>query len=399
MKAIVLNKRIFTLLLSSIACLSVAYPQGINFEQLGIEKAMEKSVSENKLLFIDCYTTWCGPCRLMSRDVFPNDTVGAFFNENFVNIKVDMDSQEGVELGKKYNVTGYPTLLFVDPRNGEVVNKLIGGNSDIQWLIAGAEKALDPARNIPGLMEVYLRDRKNRDALTKLLDNLIVCQMDDEKEEILSTFLNELPEEEKCDLDIWRIIEKYVTDVYSDSYSFLKNNAACYERIVGEKTIDDKINNLTKNAIQQFLYRKRVPHEHFNINKFKALHAIIHNQTNSKNNFYKAQYAMIKEAQNGEYDAMLDAMEDALQLELVEKSDQLFFIWLNLTYLFECDEKPIIDRGLAWAEHIKPEENMRMRSYWLGMKARLYAAKGDFHTEQALRNEAANIQQSLNDIK
>lgn len=100
---------------------------GITFQDLSFSEALKKAGMENKLLFVDCFTTWCGPCRMLSQHVFTDSVFADYFNRHFINLKVDMEKGEGIELGKKYDVRGYPTLLFLDS-NGEVVHRLIGAD-------------------------------------------------------------------------------------------------------------------------------------------------------------------------------------------------------------------------------------------------------------------------------
>lgn len=95
--------------------------QGINFEHITLEEALVKAKNENKLVFIDFYTVWCGPCKKMVRDIFPLATVGEVYNKNFINLKLDAE-KEGQAVAKQYNVTGYPTLLYLDT-NGKVLLK------------------------------------------------------------------------------------------------------------------------------------------------------------------------------------------------------------------------------------------------------------------------------------
>src|SRR5690554_7882772 len=71
---------------------------GIFFESLTFEEAIQKAKKENKLIFLDAYAVWCGPCKLMDRTTFKSEKVGALFNENFINIKIDMEKGEGVDL-------------------------------------------------------------------------------------------------------------------------------------------------------------------------------------------------------------------------------------------------------------------------------------------------------------
>jgi len=94
--------------------------QGIVFETGTLNEALEKAKQEGKALFVDCYTSWCGPCQMMSKRVFPDKTVGDFMNPSFVSMKIDMEKGEGVELAKRWKVDSFPTYLVLDAQ-GEVV--------------------------------------------------------------------------------------------------------------------------------------------------------------------------------------------------------------------------------------------------------------------------------------
>ena len=81
-----------------------------NFQELSLEKAREQARAENKPIFLDCYTSWCGPCKMMANDVFTLEAAGNYFNKNFVCVKIDMEKGEGPAIGKQYEVDAYPTL-------------------------------------------------------------------------------------------------------------------------------------------------------------------------------------------------------------------------------------------------------------------------------------------------
>lgn len=83
-------------------------------------QALAKAKKENKKLMVDCYTLWCGPCRYMATNIFPNDTLGAYMNEHFVCMKLDMEHGEGPERNKTFNVKAYPTFIFFDADGKEM---------------------------------------------------------------------------------------------------------------------------------------------------------------------------------------------------------------------------------------------------------------------------------------
>lgn len=110
--------------------------QGIQFIEDNWNKALEEAKKENKLIFLDAYASWCGPCKLLKRKTFPDKTAGDFFNKNFINVAVDMEKGDGPALGAKYRVTAYPTLIITDT-NGNIVTYTQGYISPKQLIEFG----------------------------------------------------------------------------------------------------------------------------------------------------------------------------------------------------------------------------------------------------------------------
>jgi peroxiredoxin len=99
--------------------MSAQNQKGINFQKIDLEAAKKIAQKENKLIFIDVFTTWCGPCKLMQKNVFPDEKLGKMFNKNFVSLAIDAE-KEGVDLAKKFKISNFPSYLFLD-KNGELV--------------------------------------------------------------------------------------------------------------------------------------------------------------------------------------------------------------------------------------------------------------------------------------
>lgn len=99
--------------------------EGIRFESCTFDEALKKAEQSGKLVFMDCYTSWCDPCRMMANQVFTQPAVGDYFNKHFVNLKMDMEKGEGKTLATRYAVSAYPTLLILDAE-GNVLKKIVG---------------------------------------------------------------------------------------------------------------------------------------------------------------------------------------------------------------------------------------------------------------------------------
>lgn len=135
------------LVLFLIAILSplVFWAQGILFETGTFAAALDKAKQENKIVFLDVYTTWCGPCKQMAANLFPTAEAGKLYNKHFVNYKIDAEKGEGIEVAAKYKIQGYPTNLFLKP-DGSVVYTVMGAG-DLNWFLENANVAIAESKD------------------------------------------------------------------------------------------------------------------------------------------------------------------------------------------------------------------------------------------------------------
>lgn len=110
---------------AAISAVAKGETAGMAFVEKSFEDLLAQARAEDKVIFIDAYTTWCGPCKMMAKNVFPAPSVGTVYNERFINAKFDMEKGEGPGLAQRYSVMAYPTYLFIDG-NGEMVHKGLG---------------------------------------------------------------------------------------------------------------------------------------------------------------------------------------------------------------------------------------------------------------------------------
>jgi len=146
--------------------ISVIY-QGVEFIDGEWGEILALAELEGKTIFLDAYTDWCRPCKVMDKDVFSRPDIGDFYNDHFLNVKMNMEAGEGVALAKKYQIIAYPTLLFLN-YDGSVVHRF-AGYKGIMGMFDLAKKALGNENNIASLKEKYeLGERDPKFLLTYL---------------------------------------------------------------------------------------------------------------------------------------------------------------------------------------------------------------------------------------
>lgn len=170
-------------------------PVGIRFFTGTWQGLLAEAKKQNKPIFVDVYTTWCGPCKLMAKEAFPDKAVGELFNANFVSYQIDAEKGEGLAVAKQYNVTAYPTSLFVSA-DGNLIQRTVGYGG-IKGLLDEAGKAVEAAKD-PKSVAVWDKEfadgKRDADFLKSYLAKRGTLGMPNP--EALDAFLSVVPESE-----------------------------------------------------------------------------------------------------------------------------------------------------------------------------------------------------------
>ena len=212
--------------------------QGIDFLKGSWKEALAMAQKENKLIFVDCYTSWCGPCKKMAKTVFTDLEVGKFFNEKFVSIKLNMEKLEGKEFKESFTVSAYPTMFFINPK-GEMVHTLVGG-VDAKTLLAQAAKALN-ATGMAYMDAKYEGGERNPLFIKDYLVMLSEANQGKKAETVCKEYLNTLEKVQLKEKAYWDLFMKYVNDVHSDLFMYVYDNRDEFCNLFGKKIVDRKI--------------------------------------------------------------------------------------------------------------------------------------------------------------
>ena len=251
-----MNKAIIVLILALIT--TSMFSQGVQFENVTLKEAIEKAKQENKIVFIDCYTTWCAPCKWMSKEVFTHEKVGNYFNQNFVNLKIDMARGEGPDIEKIYNVVNYPTLLFIDT-DMKLLHKLVGGKT-VDELIEEAQNALDPNKRITTMDAKYNNGERNLEFLLVYFNALSQASDKHRITEVAKYIVASLPIEKFDNKEMFTILTKANIELGSQNYHYILSNEESLKLKVGSS----EYYGLLDGIINNYLFKKSQSVQHLN---------------------------------------------------------------------------------------------------------------------------------------
>ncbi len=139
---------------------------------------IEKAKAENKYIFVDAFATWCGPCKYMATNIFTKEEVSELYNSSFINVKMQMDTsvrdneevrkwyETAHNMGKKYGIVAYPTLLYFK-NDGTLVHRLVG-SMEADVFMAKTKFLLEQENQYYPMVERYRKGEKDADFLKKL---------------------------------------------------------------------------------------------------------------------------------------------------------------------------------------------------------------------------------------
>ncbi|WP_065218987.1 MULTISPECIES: thioredoxin family protein [Butyricimonas] len=173
------------------------------------QEVLQRAQRENKLIFVDCYTSWCGPCKQLATEIFPQKKMGKYLNKHFVNAKYDVEKGEGLTIWNLYEkeITVFPTMLILTPQ-GEIIHKVAGTRS-ADKLIAAIDMGLQ-GNTIYNSRKEYETGNREWDFVQKYLNLLELAAERKEYAKVAREYAARFPIDSLLNKDIWDITGKLV---------------------------------------------------------------------------------------------------------------------------------------------------------------------------------------------
>ena len=216
-------KTLFTFILLSLI-IPVSHAQEINFEKGTWEDAVAKAKTQNKPIFIDFFTTWCGPCKLLDQKVYSKPEVIQKMNANFINVKIDAEKGEGPDLARRFEVSAYPFLVWADKNQNVLLTD--AGYMPVGEFMKSVDNALNQYKE--GRLEDYENQYRagKRDAafMADFINKRRAMVMDNR--ELVEQYLLTIPVSEQTSEKTLKLLAENTFTLNGKAIEILKNQLA-----------------------------------------------------------------------------------------------------------------------------------------------------------------------------
>ncbi len=331
-----------------------------NFREIAYKEALAAAKAEKKLVFIDFYTSWCGPCKMMMKNIFPLKEVGDYLNAKFVCIKIDAEKGEGPELAKKYKVKAYPTFVVIDATEKVLMTKE-GGSMDGISFITSIDRQIDPNKTPERMQQRYESGERTADLISAYagmkLEQVYKSRRPDmsKREEafkIVQDYFNGLNDRQKLaeeNLFIYTSFTESPTDAIA-RYMIAHRNE--FAPAVKDK-ISKQIRDLYKIEIQKYL-TAQIPFEQQRYDVVKG--GIVDLELN-KDNYYTEAFRFIECHGKGDLNVFMTLCENRYE-QL--NDDYKANIMYNFAALFTNGDEVVKKRAAKFVRQLFLEMDARM---------------------------------------
>lgn len=373
-------KKILTIAALLASLCAGAQNRSINFapEDITAEEMFTQAAAQGKLIFMDCFASWCGPCKQMAANVFTQDAVADFYNENFFCVKFDMEKGEGAKLNKQYGIGAFPTFLFIDPTTRFIVHTAVGGRPAGEFIEVG-KKALDPSLRAQGPKQAYEAGDRSRETVADYMKMLQNAHLYGMMNDVAADFLKGKSAEELAEPENWAIFAQGISDydteaaqtVFSDKQFFIDN--------IGEREVEGKLTSILNSYIREFVHSKAVgPDESFDREKYLKAKAVVESSGLASAPGILLQMKATEANSRGDVKGIIKCLEENLKTGAVPEYSNQFFTASNVARLTQADTKKLRKLALKFMDKLfNSGKNDLDRANALRMKGILLDQYGD----------------------
>ncbi|MBP3756180.1 MAG: thioredoxin fold domain-containing protein [Prevotella sp.] len=232
-------RHLFITWLLMACCPLVATAQGVVFVDKMLDEALALAKKEGKMVFVDCYGTYCPPCKKMLVEEFPKKEMGDYLNKGFISVKYNLDNEPYKKLSKQWEVSMYPTFVFLNS-DGELLYRMVGFR-EADKFIAEAKKGI-AENKIGKLVSQYKGGDRSWGFMTTYLKELERMRMREDAHKIAMEILAVPTTDLTTNAEAFDIFSRYVENPYDEVFLRANSQRDALVKAYGEKAakkIDD----------------------------------------------------------------------------------------------------------------------------------------------------------------
>ena len=368
---------------------------GICFERDTMwKKVLKKAKQERKLVFVDCYTSWCIPCKKMAMEVFVLDSVGSYFNKHFVSVKYDIEKDSvGAALKRRFAITAVPTLLFIEPASANMVHKSVGGLSANQ-LLDVAEQAIDPEHNLQALKKRYAQGEQGKEFMNELLITLLFAGDKAMQAQVGEEYVNSLNIQDLKDDANWGMFKMFISDPLAASVCMLMDSIEYARKELGREKVDAAIEELYYYASHEMAAWNSVTGGTFDEERNKRMIRYLLKFDHPNVPGMLAELYTAEHVRQNNYRAMLDEMRNVMRFNMFRQGREVAYFHTFMQQLAQCKDMALLQEGIDWVnEEFVKTSDLNLKSNLMKRKAELLQQKGDMISAEIAMKKASMLQQ------
>ncbi|MCS3556142.1 MULTISPECIES: thioredoxin fold domain-containing protein [unclassified Sphingobacterium] len=335
--------------------------KGVHFEhKLTWDQIKAKAQAENKYIFVDCFTTWCGPCKTMTAKVFPQEKVGNVLNSNFISVKLQMDQtkndseevkswyDDAKKIAAEHKIAAFPTFLVFGP-NGKLVHRWVGG-SDADEFIKSIEESMNPETQYITLVEKYQEGNVDLDLSLRTMK----ASYDARNKQLAKQIINDIGFDKLLTSKYFSYLIHQIDSAESPALKVLKNEPKIAERLFKENEQARKeLNNVlfysvikpgleVKEGIDFDKFRKKFEQEYPFAHESQSIRLIACQYYNKTKNF----------------PALKDAVQEFLTIKDEDQKIHDSHLYIYVQSINEhCIDVDCIKAALGWTKLLLSREH------------------------------------------
>lgn len=240
--------KLYTMLLLFVCINTYAQEsEGIEFFDGSWEEVLAEAQKTNKPIFLDAYASWCKPCKMMMKKVFPQASVGNYFNDKYVSVKIDMEKGEGPELAEKYGVKVFPTFLFISPQ-GEALHKSAGFQEAAKFVQTGQD-AMDENKQFYALQAKYEAGDKSPTVLYNYAMAMYNSDAYYQSGDVTEEYLKQLSKKDLKSQQSMNLVMDIPIAHDGFAAQLLLDNRKKYVKAYTEEKVDNKLLEMMKSKV------------------------------------------------------------------------------------------------------------------------------------------------------